>query len=232
MRMKSLYFLSAVPFLIPMACSSLFWRSAALSPDTVSSGGTTITYQVVYLERDSWNPMMGTTVKKSYQTRLTLSEESGSDFRKDLPNLRSWVLPGKLSYHEGTDRLFWIQGVDDEYGTLNRKAGIADRIREKGLSQTKFWEKEKELLHLSPSPDGERVAFVFSRSGSAGMPEYFVTVWNHTKETEPNRDFKIPTWDESDGTPNPEYDLIWATGDRLSVKLGEKTMTWTESGFQ
>ncbi|MCC5815111.1 MAG: hypothetical protein JJT78_10170 [Leptospira sp.] len=223
----------AVLFALPLvACSSLFWRSASLPPETLISGNSQLIYQVVYLERDSWNPMMGTTIKKSYQTRVTLQDKKDSQAIKELPNINSWILPGKMTYVSETDSLFWIQGIDDEYGTLQRKAGIAQNIRTKGFSETKFWEGEKELIHLTPSPNGDKVAFVFTRSNSSGMPETFLTVWNHKTEEKPTQNHKLPTWDESDGSPNPNYDLIWRSNDSLNVKLDKKSLTWTASGLK
>lgn len=214
------------------ACSSLFWRSASLPPTSQDSGNTRLTYQVVYLERDSWNPLMGTTVKKSYQTRISLQDLGDSQSVKELPNLNSWVLPGKMYYNSSSDRLFWIQGVDDEYGTLHRKAGIAYDVRTQGLSRTKFWDSEKELIHISPSPDGSRVGYIFTKVNSAGVQETYLSVWEHSKENAPSSSHKIPLWDESDGSPNPNYDLIWNGNSSLRVKLDKKSLTWTPSGLK
>lgn len=222
----------AIPFLIPLACSSLFWRSAQLPPETTRSGNAIVTYQVVYLERDSWNPMMGTTVKKSYQTRITLTDRKDSSAVKELPNVSSWILPGKLKYSSESDKMFWIQGVDDEYGTLNRKAGIAENVRTQGFSQTKFWEDERELIHLSPSPNGERVAFIFTRTNSQGIMETFLAVWNHNTEDKPGSIHKIEMWDESDGSEDPPYDLIWKDSSTLTVKMDQSSLTWTQSGLR
>lgn len=211
--------------MVPLACSSLFWRSASLPPETIHSGQSTLTYQTVYLERDSWNPLMGTTVKKSYQTRLTLYPKGEGSTAKELPNLTSWTLPGLIAYNSGTDRLFWIQGTDDEYGTYSRKAGRAEKIQEKGFSQAEFWNEEKGLLDLSVSPDGNYYAIVHQTLNTDQIPSYFLSIWKWG-DPKPSERISLSNWEETTGVENSVYSLSWQNSKTLRIKMDSSTINW------
>lgn len=212
--------------MVPLACSSLFWRSASLPPETIQSGQSTLTYQTVYLERDSWNPLMGTTVKTSYQTRLTLYPKGKGSVAKDLPNLSSWTLPGQIAYHSGTDSLFWIQGTDDEYGTYSRKAGRAAKIQEKGFSQAEFWNEEKGLLDLSVSPDGNYFALVHQTLNSDQEPSFFLSIWKWG-EPKPTEKISLKSWEETTNVIDSPYSLTWLNSKTLRIKMDRSSINWT-----
>jgi hypothetical protein len=67
---------SAITLLFLSSCSTIFWRDANLFPlISFSETGKKITYMKVhYQEKDSWNPLNGTTDKKNFTTQVILAE--------------------------------------------------------------------------------------------------------------------------------------------------------------
>jgi len=165
---------------------------------------------------------MGTTLKKSYETRLTYIGEGRST--QEIFKISSWVLPGMLFYQEEGKRLFWIQGVNDEYGTMARKAGYIENFL--SSSQIRYWEDEKELLELQPSPDGRRIAYIYRRESSPFIYEYFLAVWNPGKENAPSFIQKVRFWDESQDPKNPQYRLLWNGNSKLRVRMGKEEISY------
>lgn len=207
------------------ACSSLFWRIGKLEPETVSSHKSILEYTVVYLERDSWNLLNGTTIKKSYQTELVLYPNGKSDDGKKLANLNSWTLPGLVSYNSNKDVLVWVQGMNDEYGTYLRKLGYAKSVSSQGLKNAIFYEPNQQIWNLTLSDNADTIAFITSKYGDdLVIQKPQLAVWNILQAAPTLYD--LPNWLDS-----PDYKLLWKS-ERLIVSLGSKTLTWTASGLK
>lgn len=213
-------------FITLNACSSLFWRAGGLSPEKVVSNDSILEYTVIYLERDSWNLMNGTTVKKSYQTELVLYPDGKYSEPKKLANLNSWTLPGLVAYNAKADRLVWVQGMNDEYGTYLRKLGYANSISSQGLQNAVFFEPNQQLWNLALSDNAETIAFVISKYGedlTVQKPQ--LAVWN-ISNPQPTL-YDLPSWQDS-----PDHKIQWIANGKLSIQMDSKKMIWTSAGLK
>ena len=214
-------------FLTLNACSSLFWRSGQLPTESVKSGIAELEYTVIYLERDSWNPLNGTTIKKSYQTKLQLFPSGKKSPGLELANLASWTLPGLVAYNSKSDRLFWVQGINDDYGTFIRKLGFADSVSSKGFKDAIFFEANQQIWNLSLSSDGTKAAFIVSDMGEdllSKNPRLGIwTVGEHQPKLSP-----LPIWMDA-----PDFKIRWNTNDSLDIQMGKSSKTWNaKSGLK
>jgi hypothetical protein len=110
-------------FLFLTSCSSLFWRDAKLFPlISFSETGKKLAYiRVHYKEKDSWNPLHGTTDKKNFTTQVILAEiENDLRLKKiiELERFPFWILPNAFYYNESAQTLAFMHGLkENEYGT-------------------------------------------------------------------------------------------------------------------
>lgn len=209
------------------SCSSIFWRDAELNEETFISGNWKVIYKVIYKEKDSWNPLMGTTEKKNYQTLITLINPQGKQI--NLGKVNSWILPGHLVYQSNSDSLFWIQGVDDGYGTMNRKAGYLRNFQKNSFKDAEFWDKEPQLLCVSPSPNSKNVAFIFQKNET--NPSFYLGMKKTNTFSQKNlfESFPIPTWDEMNcNDKKSNYRLEWNSDTKLTLHIERKKIEWEE----
>lgn len=76
-------FLFFIFILFMVSCSNIFWREGKLPPGVSwTKENTILISRVVFEEKDSWNPLMGTTLKQSYKTLLYSAEISGNTYSK------------------------------------------------------------------------------------------------------------------------------------------------------
>lgn len=87
------------------SCSRLLWREATLGEILVFDSPS-LRMEVSYEERDSWNPLQGTSDKRDYKTVFQFQD-------KKLERM-AWVLKTDLAV--SGSQLVWMEGISTEYG--------------------------------------------------------------------------------------------------------------------
>jgi hypothetical protein len=200
--MKSNLFLFLFVVSIFQFCSS--WKKSEL-PHVVSWSDTSnelLVYKIVFEEKESWNPMMGTTDKSNYTTFLKILqyEPSRSAFTLLMDKqIGTWVLPYNVFWKSGANEIFLIMGSDkDGYGTENRRIAIYNRSTDQLET---IWESEqgRYLWRIVPSPDYKSIAFITSESAaSTKRPE--LHIWQDKKIISAN----LKSWLDS-----PVFGISW-----------------------
>ncbi|TGK36419.1 hypothetical protein EHQ12_10320 [Leptospira gomenensis] len=152
----------SISFLQFCSCSFLIWKNASLTLERGwSSSGKRITQtEVLYQEKDSWNPLTGTSLKRHYNSIIRIFDPDLSAAPVDEIRFPSWILPGSVYYHSETETLYWIGGRDDEYGSFYRIPTGFDLKRRQDLSFEQYLEPGEIPIHLVPSPNGLKIAMI------------------------------------------------------------------------
>lgn len=169
------FILFVMKFLLPVlaltliGCSQMVWRQAQLAEEISPSNdpNTNLLLTVTYEEKDSWNPLNGTTDKRNYKSKIKLVKNSATGGKTikewDLP---SWALGDGIFYHTGSSTLFVLYGKDDEYGTLNQTLSL---YPESGGAFSYPASPEKRIIfQMAPSPNGNLVALVTASPTNEG----------------------------------------------------------------
>lgn len=156
---NSLYILLLFP-----SCSFLIWKDSSLTLERgfSSSGKEIVQTEVLYQEKDSWNPLSGTTLKRNYRSiiRLFRPEESSNPIEQ-IP-FSSWILPGTVYFHSGTKSLYWIGGKDDQYGSFARIPSALNLDEKKEILISTHLKPGQVVLQLVPSPDGNSLILILA----------------------------------------------------------------------
>lgn len=225
-----------------LGCSSIFWREARLERTQTSFPGGKVFAEVLYEERDSWNPLMGTTQKRNYKTEISFSISGENPSEKNCGTLSSWTLPNQLEYRPGLDRFYWIQGTNDEYGTWNQTLGFANNIRTNCLKEQKLlalpfpgakgYSSKLGYLKFLISPTGQFFAGIaIQESQTEGSKnKYFLVVWDtnlpskvYLSEIFPNQTAD-PVLD-----PSLEIRMDWTNPTQIRIRSGSLSNTWSQS---
>ncbi|PJZ53842.1 hypothetical protein [Leptospira adleri] len=146
------------------SCSFLIWKDSSLTLERgwSSSGKEIVQTEVLYEEKDSWNPLSGTTLKRNYRSviRLFRPEESSNPI-DEIP-FSSWILPGTVYFHSGTRSLYWIGGIDDQYGSFSRIPSALNLDGKKEISLSTYLKPGQVVLQLVPSPDGNSIILILA----------------------------------------------------------------------
>ncbi|WP_125179525.1 hypothetical protein [Leptospira ellisii] len=145
-----------------LSCSFLVWRNASLTLERgwSSSGKQIAQTEVLYQEKDSWNPLQGTSLKRNYNSIIRIFDPERSASPVEEIRFSSWILPGSVYYHTDTDSLYWIGGRDDEYGSFSRVPSGFDLKRRLDLSFSGYLEPGEVPIQLVPSPNGFGLAMI------------------------------------------------------------------------
>lgn len=213
-----------------LSCSQILWRPAGLSVERgwSENGKNLVQTEVLYEEKDSWNPLMGTSLKKNYKTKFRIYDLGGEpDPAGDPPiysyEIDSWVLPGSVYFHSATSRLFWIQGKNDEYGGPERIPEVWSPQGFHSFDPKNFLPKSKSVLQFVPSPDGGTAAFVLGDLSDSPEIRSAVLVLAETNGRSSSSDsayseFDLPEWQET-----PEYKIRWSEkSDSLYVRIKDR----------
>ncbi|TGL63503.1 hypothetical protein [Leptospira sarikeiensis] len=231
--MKSLFIF--VPLLL-LQCSQIQWRPASLAVERgwSETGKNIVQTEVIYEEKDAWNPLSGTTHKKNYRTKFRIYEISGPGNDSGDPpiysyEIGSWALPGSVYFHSATNRLFWIQGSNDEYGGAVRSPGVWSPKGFHSFEPKNFQKEGQTIFQFVPSPDGGKVAIIFGTLGSdlqIGSPTLILADVNGQSSTYDKYYFEYPLtrWEET-----PEFRIRWSeTSNHLYVRIGDSVFRTNE----
>lgn len=215
---------------VGMFINCLAWKKSELPP-TVSwseSASQLVVYQIRFQEKESWNPLMGTTYKENYTTILMVLQynKKADQFSLLVEKIfPSWVLPGSVFWKSSSREIWMILGIDkDGFGTEGRR--IIRFSLDSGQMET-IWETEngKYLWSILPSPNGESLAFITSESAT-GMDKAELNIWKNKKIISTS----IVPWIDS-----PTYRLSWeknSTSIFLKRDLEVTRMDITSNSFK
>ncbi|XDD47376.1 hypothetical protein AB3N60_04620 [Leptospira sp. WS39.C2] len=207
---------------ILFGCSQLIWRDAQL-PEEISPSNDpnqNLILTVHFQEKDSWNPLNGTSDKRNYKSKIKLVENGvtgGKILREwDLP---SWSLGDGIFYHTKSNTLFVLYGKDDEYGTLNQTLSIYPEVG--GAFSYPANPEKKIIFQMAPSPNGNLVALI---TASPTKDDEFTEFELSILQTS---DKKVQTYPLSFWTALPLYGIRWAEqGDKLYVRTPDRILVW------
>lgn len=223
--MKSLL---AILALTLIGCSQMIWRQTQL-PEEVSptnDPNLNLVLTVGYEEKDSWNPLNGTTDKRNYKSKIKLVKNAptgGKSIKEwDLP---SWSLGDGIFYHTSSSTLFVLYGKDDEYGTLNQTLSL---YPESGGAFSYPATPEKRIIfQMAPSPNGSLVALITANPAAEGeFSEFELNLIQLS-------DKKIQTFPINFWTALPLYGIRWAEdGKKLYLRTPDRILVWNGSEIQ
>ncbi|MCW7461907.1 hypothetical protein [Leptospira limi] len=214
-----------LPFLLlsVFGCSQLIWRDAQL-PEEISPSNdpnVNLVLTVAYQEKDSWNPLNGTTDKRDYKSHIKLVTNGvtgGKVIREwDLP---SWALGDGIFYHTKSNTLFVLYGKNDEYGTLNQTLSIYPEVG--GAFSYPATPERKIIFQMAPSPSGNLVALI---TASPTKEDEFTEFELSILQT---ADKSVQSYPLSFWTALPLYGIRWAEdGNKLYVRTPDRILVWT-----
>lgn len=213
--------ISVIPFFIA-SCSFLTWKNSSLSLERgwSSSGKEVVQMETLYEEKDSWNPLMGTTLKRNYHSMIRIFDPVKSSKPVDQIPFSSWILPGTVYYHSDTKSVYWIGGKDDEYGSYSRIPFGINISDKKEFSLSSNLEPGQVAIQLIPSPDGNSlalVAAVLDNDLEFLKPELFWLSKNGDSEFKPTSKVDLSEWKET-----PIHKIRWsAKSDRIYIQISE-----------
>ncbi len=219
---------SAILLIFLSSCSSIFWREAKLFPSiSFSETGSKLAYmRVYYQEKDSWNPLEGTTKKKDYTTQIILAAiENDLHLKKitELDRFAFWILPESLFYNEGTGTLAFINGLNaNEYGTPNKTVSVYNLKTKKSTDLIKDKPQIKTPLSIALSADASLLGLVSADINENGFYHKFQLTIMNVNENSILASFPLPNWQDSP----TEFELAWSkTESVLSAHVKEKLFT-------
>ncbi|WP_411821909.1 hypothetical protein [Leptospira sp. 'Mane'] len=223
--MKRMVFpFSLLSFLLSFQCSQMIWKETNLQPEISPSEtkGVALLLEVHYEEKDSWNPLNGTTDKKNYFTKTDLVEvTSGKSKILKTWNIPSWALAESAYYHKGENTLFILHGKDDEYGTLKQRLTIYPG--EKPAFSYPATPENLVIFQASPSPNGKLIALITAESNSNWEFAEF-----QLRILDPNSG-KVNSQPLSFWTALPVYGVRWANDSgSLYVRTPDRVYLWKE----
>nr|WP_244241678.1 hypothetical protein [Leptospira jelokensis] len=204
-------------------CSQMIWRDATLAEEISPSNDPNfnLVLTVHFQEKDSWNPMNGTTDKRNYQSKIKLvqNEKTGGKVIREW-ELPSWSLGDGIFYHTQSKSLFVLVGKDDEYGTLNQTLSIYPESG--GAFSFPATPEKKIIFQMAPSPNGNLVALVTANpTGEGEFTEFELNLLQVS-------DKKVQTYPISFWTALPLYGIRWSEdGQNLFLRTPDKILVWT-----
>ncbi|MBE7412957.1 MAG: hypothetical protein L6Q54_03995 [Leptospiraceae bacterium] len=169
------------------SCSLLFWRNSTMlvEPSWSETGKSYVTLELLYKEKDPWNPLNGTTRKKNYKSKLRIFKIEEKNSIKQVWEseiIDSWILPTSVYYHEKTGRIVFFKGSsNNEYGTENGSLYIL-QIGDKNPIPLTENKGSSVIVFAIPSPDGEKLAIGTSKEQNQSPESVNIRVVSLLKE--------------------------------------------------
>ncbi|RHX77613.1 hypothetical protein EHQ05_10450 [Leptospira yasudae] len=212
--------------LLSCSCSFLVWKNSSLSLERgwSSSGKEIVQMETLYEEKDSWNPLMGTTLKRNYRSLIRIFDPNVASQPLEQIPFSSWILPGSVYYHSGSKSVYWIGGKDDEYGSFSRiPAGI--RLADKqNIPFSLYLQPGQIPIQLVPSPNGNSLALivaVLDNDLEFLKPELIWLDRNEDSSLSANARIDLPEWRET-----PGHRIRWSErSDKIYIQISESVFT-------
>lgn len=203
----------------------MIWRHAQLPQEVSPSNDPNfnLILTVEYEEKDSWNPMNGTSDKRNYKSKIELVKNTPTG-RKSVKEwtLPSWSLGDGIFYHTDSSTLFVLYGKDDEYGTLNQTLSLYPETG--GAFSYPAIPENRIIFQMAPSPNGNLVALVTANPKKEGeFSEFELNIIQLS-------DKKIQSFPINFWTALPLYGIRWAEdGKKLYLRTPDRILLWTGS---
>lgn len=178
-----------------------------VEPSWSETGKSYAALEILFEEKQSFNPLNGTTLKKNYRAKIQLYQiESDNSVKKTWESdiFDSWILPASLYYHEKTGRIFFLKGLNDEYGTKERLAAILKIGEKKPETIPVVKDRSEEILFAIPAPDGRKIAVGIGKFQEENLQSAKIQLFSI--EGMQNEIPKIGFWAEF----SPEYLVTWS----------------------
>lgn len=162
------FFCTAILFLASALfpnCSSLVWREAPGENQTAFvSGNEFVEIHLSYEEKNSWNPLDGTTLKRNYTStfRLLTVQNESVNVGPELFTFQGWVRSDSV-YPINTRRIIFIGGENDEYAGNEH----AIYINANGTATSLMDSSNGKIVQCIPSGDGRRLVFLIDTGTDA-----------------------------------------------------------------
>ncbi|PJZ71604.1 hypothetical protein CH373_02905 [Leptospira perolatii] len=231
MNSKS-YYLLFLNFIL-INCSYLQWRPASLAIERgwSENGNHVVQTEVIYEERDAWNPLTGTTHKRNYGTKFRIylindkAKGDGSPpiFTKEVS---SWTLPGSVYFHSASSLLFWIQGKNDEYAGKSRFPAIWSPELSIDQDLSSILLAGETVLQFVPAPDAELAALILGKvDPSLEILSPRLVFWN-VKDRKTLTSISLNSWKEV-----PNYRIRWSVNSKTLYLRMEDKVSKAENDF-
>ncbi len=204
---------------LSFGCSQMIWKETNLQPDlSPSSPSTAVSVEVHYKEKDSWNPLNGTTDKKEYRTKIHLIQGNQQTKSWEIP---SWALAESVFYHPENKTLVLLHGKNDEYGTLSQKLSVYPEASPSFSYPAT--PQNLVIFQASPSPNGKIIAMITALSDANWeFSEFELRLLN--PQTQVVTSFPISFW-----TALPLYGMKWAKDSSiLYLRTPDRVLAWKE----
>jgi hypothetical protein len=201
--------LTSLPLFL-LSCSQMIWKESNLLPEvSPSNANTAILVEVHYKEKDSWNPLNGTTDKKDYRTEIKLVQpKPDSSLVLKTWDIPSWALADSVFYHPENKTLILLQGKNDEYGTFGQKLSVYPET--KPAFSYPATPENLVIFQISPAPNGKLIALITALSDDKWeFSEFELRILD--PETQKVSVFPLSFW-----TALPLYGMRWS-GDSSSL---------------
>ncbi len=210
-----------LPFLF-LFCSQIRWRPAGLAIERgwSETGKNLVQTEVMYEEKDAWNPLTGTTLKKNYHTKFRIYDLTDSPDPNGEPPIYSyetdsWTMPGSVYYHSETSRLFWVQGTNDDYGSQTRFPSVWSPKGFHSFLPKNFLREGQTVLHFVPSPDGGTAALLIGKTDSSLEIQSPVLILADTNGQSSSLDSGYSEFPLEDWKETPDYKIRWSENSNL-----------------
>ncbi|MCG6192155.1 hypothetical protein LFX25_02715 [Leptospira sp. FAT2] len=207
-------------------CSFLVWRNSSLSLERgwSSSGKEIVQMETLYEEKDSWNPLMGTTLKRNYRSLIRIFDPTASSEPLEQIPFSSWILPGSVYYHSGSKSVYWIGGKDDEYGGFSRIPAGIRLVDKQNIPFSLYLQPGQTPIQLVPSPNGNSLALivaVLDNDLEFLKPELIWLDRNEDSSLSANARIDLPEWRET-----PGHRIRWSErSDKIYIQISESVFT-------
>lgn len=204
----------------------MIWKEASLSPQVVPTDDrqTAVIVEVKYEEKDSWNPLNGTTDKRRYHSEIQVLKRETNELRLvsrwEIP---SWTLTDSVYYHSGKSILYVLHGKDDEYGTLKRRLSIF--LPDQTSFSYPATPDDLVIFQISPSPSGDRLALVTAVSNENWeFSEFELKILDPKSQS-------VEVHPLSFWTALPLYGIRWSNDSkRLYIRTPDRVLLWEGKG--
>ena len=138
-------------FIFINSCASFYWRESKLPPHiSFSNSKKNVLYSRIHFsEKDSWNPLDGTSLKKNYFTHFKLGKLLSNNKLEliDTFEYQSWILPESIQFSDSDFfKLSFISGENkNEFGTEPREAIFYNFNTKKIINLSKEFKIEKPI---------------------------------------------------------------------------------------
>ncbi|MCG6166762.1 hypothetical protein [Leptospira sanjuanensis] len=225
MKSAIAFFLKSIAFssiFLFYSCSFLVWKNSSISLERgwSSSGKEIVQMETLYEEKDSWNPLMGTTLKRNYRSLIRIFDPNIASQPVEQIPFSSWILPGSVYYHSGSKSVYWIGGLDDEYGSFSRTPAGIRLTDKKHIPFSLYLQPGQIPIQLVPSPNGNSLALivaVLDNDLEFLKPELIWLDRSEDASLNPNARIDLPEWKET-----PVHRIRWSEkSDKIYIQISE-----------